>query len=337
MAKIDLTLATKKLLARGLKAIQDDYDFKSNLKKEIWIQNARRGRVAAKFRQGLLQSAFKAANIDQTAIARRKELDSRSVRDNLKTLVPILNDRARSIKQAHADRITMLKTLAKSKLTPRVMGGPPPPPGPNGSPVPATEVVILNKADTIAVSGGAVTSSLTPWNNTIRAILDASSHTTPDTSAFAVRCDFVFLYVPPRAGILHAWAWVASNGSATGAADGLCESPTLVIARASASAVVQQPLATINNQIELPEQLLGPVLDLGSFNPSCSSDYGAQTLDEFLTFETTGMELHVIANTPVQIIVSIFLNGTTWDGVCSLDFQTGQRQINVPAIILNLF
>ena len=335
MANIDLTQATKKLLARGLKAIQADYDFKSNLKKEIWIQNARRGRVAENFRQHLLQSAFKAANIDQAAIARRHELDSRSVRDNLAALTPILSDRARSIKQSHADRILMLKKLAKSKLPPRVMWGPPPPPP--GPPAPATEVVILNKADTIAVSGGTVMASLAPWNNTIRVKLDASSHTTPDTSTFDVRCDFVFLYVPPRAGILHAWAWVAPNGSATGATDGLCESLTLVVARGSASVVVQQPLATINNQIELPEQLLGPVLDLGSFYISCSSDYGAQTCDEFLTFETTGMELHVIANTPVQVIVSIFLSGTTWNGVCSLDFQTGPRQINVPAVILNLF
>jgi len=324
---MDLTRAEKKALARGLKAIQADRDFKISLQRELWNHRIRRERIAGKFRQSLLKSAFKVANIDRASIARRQELDHRSALRHLADLMPKINAHARSTRRGHLDRIALLKSLAASKSPPHLL--PPPPPSPMGPP---PELVILNEADNVSVDGDATT-SLAPWNNTLKTTLGASDR---DSATFDQRCDFTFFYRPPRSGVLHAWAWVAPNGFVEWATDSLCEVLSLALAKGTASVVLQQPSAGITNQVALSDQPLGPVVSAGSMT-NCSTDDGMLLYDQFLSFETSSMELPVVADAPVQIVVSIILTGLVLAAECAFDFNTGPRQINVPAVILNLF
>jgi hypothetical protein len=322
---MDLTRDEKKMLTRGLKAIQADRDLKVSLEREIWIHKARRQRVAMAFRQGLLQSAFRVASIDLGAIARRQDLDHRSALGHLETLRPRIDAHARSTKRSHADHIAMLKSLARSKRAPHVLAGP----APLGPP---RELVILNQADSISVEGGAGTTRVMPWNNTLRTTLGARSR---KGSAFDLRCDFVFFFRPSRSGVLHAWAWVAPNGGVRWATDALCDSLSLVQASGTASVVLQQPSSGITNQIVLPDQPLGPEVREASL-VNCSSDIGWRAYDQLLTFETSTMELPVVANVPVQVVVSIVLKGFVGAALCEFNFSTGFRKINVPGVILNL-
>jgi hypothetical protein len=349
---MDLTRNEKKLLTRGLKAIQADRDFKVSLQREIWSHKTRRERVATKLREGLLQAAFRVADIDQAAIARRQDLDRRSALGHLEALMPKVNAHSRSTRLGHADRIAMLKSLARSKRLPHLLPAPPAPPPP-APPAPRPEIVILTRADSVSVASGAAsseakafellpspngssisgTTSLAPWNNTLRTDLGSSNR---DGSNFDLRCDFSFLYRPSRSGVLHAWAWVASNGVVQWATDARCETIALVQAGGWASMALQQPSASgIINQIALLEQPLGPEVHEGSMS-NCSSDSGARPYDRFLSFETSTMELPVVANAPVQVVVSIVLQGFVFSANCTFDFATGSRQINVPAVILNL-
>jgi len=321
---MDLTRAEKKMLTRGLKAIQADRDFKVSLQREIWNHRARRERVATKYRQGLLKSAFRVANIDEASIARRQELDHRSALSHLAELMPKINTHARSTRQRHADRIALLKSLARSKRPPHSL----PPPDPLGPP---PELIILNEADRVSVDGDATT-SLAPWNNTLKTAPGASDR---DSATFDLRCEFEFFFRPARSGVLHAWAWVAPNGLVEWATDSLCEVLSLALAKGTASVVLQQNSAGITNQVALPDQPLGPVVSEGSM-VNCSSDVGVLLYDQFLGFETSAMELPVVATSPVQVVVSIVLQGVVLSAMCAFDFNTGPRQINVPAVILNL-
>jgi hypothetical protein len=323
---MDLTRAEKKVLTRGLKAIQADRDFKISLQKEIWTHRSRRQRVATKFRQGLLRSAFRVADIDEASIARRQESDHRSALAHLAELMPKMNAHARSTRRGHASRIALLKSLARSKVPPRVLPSPPSPMGP------PPEVVILNKADSVDFVNGDGVTNLAPWNNTLQTAPSASG----DGATFDLRCDFEFLYRPSRSGLLHAWAWVAPNGMVEWATNALCEPVSIVDATGTASMVLQQPALGIMNQVALPDQPLGPEASDGSLIQNCTSDYGMLPYDQFLVFETSAMELPVVANSPVQVVVSIVLQGFVYEALCAFDFNTGPRQINVPAVILNL-
>jgi len=338
--KLKLTSKEKKILNRTLKSIRLESDLKFNVQKEIWIQKSRRRDVAKKFKQRLLDSVLKSSNIDPTVITRRQELEFRSAESHRVTMINKIFPISNLITQKHTDNITILKTLAKTKSTPRPTPLPLPPPAPG--PKPVAEVIILNKAEKVHLDGTGIT-NLSPWNNTLKTVIGAHDYSNPilqppgpDVPEFQLRCDFEFIYRPTRSGVLHAWAFVASNGLAEWATHGACEDLSLLVACAKASVVVLQPSTTVLNKIELPEQLLGPEVHAGNFGIACSSEYGIHLQDRFLVFETNAMQLPVIANAPVQLFVSINLQGFAAEGMCAFDFKNGSRQINVPAVILNL-
>jgi hypothetical protein len=324
---VDLTSKEKKALERGLRAIQAEREFAISLERKLWLHKARRERVAAKFRQRLLKSALRAANVDPAAITLRQQLDHRSAQAHLKTLMPMINAHSRTISRGHAGRIASLKVLAKGKQPPRFLAPPPLPPG-----VPV-ETVLLNQAHDRTLWYGPGTTNLAPWNNTLRTTVAATSR---DGQDFGVRCDFSFYFRPSRSGNLHVWAFVAANGIVLWATDALCESLSVVKAGGFASVTLQQADTSGNiSHIDLPDQPLGPEVDVWR-TVNCSSDYGVRSYDSFLTFETTAMEFPVVAMNPVQVVVSIVLGGLVGSATCGFDFQTKNRQINVPAVILNL-
>ena len=341
-SKKDLTQAEKKLLSRSLKTAQAGSSLEMSIQKEIWIQKIRKRRVAAKLRQRIVQSALKMTNVDQAAIAQRQDSDRRAALAHLAALKPKLNARAQAVKKEHLNSIAMLKSVAKSGGLPRIMpSGTPPPPHDPGTPPP--EITILTTADSVTVATGEGSTSITPWNNVLKIEVAAHDHDgeilkgpEPDVSVDGIRCDFTFLYRPSRSGVLHVWTWIAQNGFLAWATDNQCELVSWVITSASASVVIQQPSLSTINKISLPEQTLGKPVNINStFN--CSSDYGTNIYDQLLVFETSAMELPVVSDAPVQIIVSVILNCIAADSFCTFDFNTGDRQINVPAVILNLF
>jgi hypothetical protein len=91
------------------------------------------------------------------------------------------------------------------------------------------------------------------------------------------------------------------------------------------------------NQVLLPWQTLGLADHHHQTFEHCLGDFGSNFFDEFASFETTAMDLPVVANLPVQVLVSLDVETITVDGTCDLDFMTDDRQIIIPAVILNLF
>lgn len=326
-----LTPDELKHLELGLEAIRADREFKSAIQRDIWRDEQRRSREVSRIRQQLLEKVLKTAGIDPADIARKHEKTNSGAERQRVKLTSKLDEYVPAVARRHLNHIEQLKDLARLKRPPRPV--PPPPPGPTAVP---SEVIILNQADNVALTvddGQGTAINTAPWNNTLRTLLTFSGE---DKNSF-VTCDFSFLHTPTRSGVLHAWTWVAPNGYAHWGLNPGCSGIARVWEDAIASVKVIQlsPSGAAGNEISVPAQVLCSEFHAGYFD-FCALKWGHEVIDQLCTFETA-MDLLVAANVPVQVIVSIELRMIVSKGLGHLDFKKVGRQINVPAVVLNLY
>ncbi len=321
-----LTDRERKAIALALKELREKNEFNDELQEQLRRESVRRRKVATRFRKQLLKTAFKAVGIDQEEIVERQKSANQAQLKRIAKLRPQVEANAKNIARRHAVEIRFIKKRAE-----RWHRIPPP------EPILLPELVILDRAAYISLSSlnkavGNATND-TPFYNTIQTEIKGSGGYAGDfyRSLHAV---VTFVYTPSRSGVVHAWAWVTTNGSLSWTTDSSCFSTPTITSEMSSSMSLSQgnPVGAIT----LPSQQVSYIDKTIGYDHHCSGDSGFSIIDNSMSFETSAPYLNVVAGLPIIINVSIDLSVYVALGTVDLNLATNGQQINVPAVILNL-
>jgi CRISPR/Cas system-associated protein endoribonuclease Cas2 len=330
------TIEERKVIDAGLKRVRARGEFDKKLQREIRSDLIRRRKIAARFRAQLFKKAFSAAGIDQAEILKRQKSENQAALKRIAELRPQVSKNALVIAKRQAGEIELLKQRAKRLGRIPIHHGQPAP-----QPLP-TEGILLDIATDIVVDGGTGTKTSfgTPWYNLVQTNLVGNTETIGGSYSNGFNCSYCFVYVPDRPGVLHAWSWVIPNGSFSWETDFTCDGGASVWCGMQANMSLQQTSpGGVSNYVYVPGDT--PTLFSKSIglDQHCLGDFGYEVIDsdDTVALETTMMEMTAIAGIPVLIVVDVAVEVMGSDGMCTLDFSEPGQQINVPAVILQLY
>jgi hypothetical protein len=328
------TAAERKAITAAIKQMRVRSDFDNKLQREIRSDLVRRRRIASRFRAQIFKKAFKAAGIDQEEIIKRQQNDSKAVLKRMAELKLRVAKNAPVIAKRQATQIELLKQSSERLLMSPHKHNTPPPPAP-------TEGILLDRTTDIMTDGGTgtKTSSVTPWFNLVQTDLVGFESSIGGSYLQSFDATFCFAYTPDRQGLLHAWSWAIANGSYSWETDFTCDGGASAMCGMNASMSLTQtyPGAVPDYRYVGADSVTLFSKSIG-LDSHCTGDFGVEVIDTSSALETpAGQELPVFAGIPVTIVIDVSFYVEGYNGLGNLDFSQKGQQINVPAVILQLY
>jgi hypothetical protein len=324
MKLVTLTKAEQELLRVSKMALLERRDFQEKRQKQVESFMKTRKRAASEFKRELLVQALQTAGIDTQALANRQAQDQESIAKFIET------QKQEAI--ACSGKINELQQAAISERQKRWSQVVKPQSNMAESPV----SVYLESATEI-VQTGAGTTSIAPQQNLVHTKAEVSSggYLGGAFEGELVFIDWHFLWTPPRDGLLNATSFLQMNGASYLAINSDCSGGS-----ASSSVTAAITLTQLNAEGQ-PHNDSESAQLLDQFIQNSGWDsVGEVQFINLNEWDTVGngraFQFPVLGDIPILVTVSTTLYVLVRNAQASLDFLSGEFQLNVPFVFLML-
>lgn len=324
MKLVTVTKAEQELLRVSKMALSERRDIQEKQQKQVESFMKLRKRAASEFKRELFDQALRTAGIDAQALTDRQSHDQESIAKFLETQKQEAVARSGKINDLHRaavnERLKRWNQVVKPELD---MAG-------------APVSVYLESAIEI-VQTGEGTTSIAPQQNLVHTKAEVSSggYLGGPFEGELVFIDWHFLWTPPRDGLLNATTFLQMNGASYLAINSDCNGGS-----ASSSITASITLTQLSAEgIPHSDSENATLLDQFIQNSGWDSVGEVQfiNLDEWDTVGNgRAFQFPVLGNTPILVTVSATLYVLGRNAQASLDFLSGEFQLNVPFVFLML-
>jgi hypothetical protein len=278
-----------------------------------------RHKAASEFKQKIFFQGLSAACIDVNDLQRRQERDQDTVN--------VFLSRQKQLIVLHAAEINQRNEFALNErlnrwdqINTRDWMSPPQQP----------VVLTLNTAAEILQSGPG-TSSIAANNNLAftQAKVSSGGYLGGPLKGDIVNVDWLFVWTPPRDGLLDATSFLLLNGSSFLATNSTCDG-------GSASADISATMTL--SQGNMKDSSTTRIFD-ARVSSAWGDSLGAVNIMHVDETDTVGYkptQFPVLANIPIIITVTASLYALVNNGQAELDFMSGGFRLNVPYVFLQL-
>jgi len=324
MKLVTITKAEQELLEISKLTLSEHRDSQEKQKKQVETFMKLRKRAANEFKRDLFDQALRTAGIDVQALTERQSHDQESVAKFFETQKQ--EAVARSGKINELQRTAMIERLKRWNQVVK----------PQSNMAESPVSVYLESATEI-VQTGEGTTSIAPQQNLVhtKAEVSSSGYLGGGFEGELVFIDWHFLWTPPRDGLLNATTFLQMNGASWLAINSDCNGGSASSSITAAITLTQlnaegQPHSDSENAT-----LLDQFIQNGGWDSVGEVQF--INLDEWDTVGNgRAFQFPVLGDIPMLVTVSATLYVLARNAQASLDFLSGEFQLNVPFVFLML-